>query len=551
MSYSFANDISCSFKLELEIVRDICSVIDTPRSLTVWLLLSNHEVQQYLDLTIDSSTYEDVSNFADDYLVTEILKKSPNLPISIDRADIALKSFLRSEVKCNSTNERLLSTDLPEWIHSFSRNIGKILGPLSHTDVEFVQDQMRFGPGASTGVRGVGSTASDKYDEEIHLTAGLMPFVRSILGERWWEHQNTCHTVIEGNRFTTVPKNAKTDRGICVEPTLNMYVQLGIGALIRRKLRHFGIDLSDQTKNREMAKRAFADNLSTIDLSAASDSLAWSLVNRFFPERWTSLLDLPRSPFTKLPCGNYVELEKYSSMGNGYTFELETLVFYAVCMTFVPFSEMIDVSVYGDDIIVPYKYSAAVIDALEFLGFGVNTSKSFLAGNFFESCGTDWFKGHNVRPFYLRGVSGEIPYTLSVANGLRLYASRIMDNQFCDARYRSIWLKLYKSTPIHWRKCKVPSHFGDVGFIVSRQEAQHVKRASYGIEGYVVLHMVQRPKKRRKKTLGLLLSILAKRVPPEFSIDTRGFEPIRGYLRIPVPRKTICFKWSCGLDWLL
>jgi hypothetical protein len=529
----------------------LCEIIDTPRSLAVSLLLKAEEWQQYLDLPFDHSLYEDVSNFADDYLVTEILRKSPNLPLGIDRKHVALQGFITSEAQCAATNERLLGGDLPEWIHPFQRNLLKILGPLTRDNLRMLEDNMRFGPGASTGVRGIGSVASDKYDEEIHLTASLIPFFRSIVGDRWWEHQNSCHTVVDGNRFTTVPKSAKTDRGICVEPTLNMYVQLGIGAILRSRLKHFGIDLSDQGVNRDLAKRAYSDNLCTIDLSAASDSLSWGLITRFFPERWVDLLDLARSPKTKLPDGSYVELEKISSMGNGYTFELETLVFYAVCMTMVPIDEMCDVNVYGDDIICPRKYSASVIDALEFLGFKVNTQKSFLAGNFFESCGTDWFKGHNVRPFYLKGGSGNIPYPLSIANALRVYASRRMDNQFCDARFRRLWLEIYCTIPVIWKKCKVPLCFGDVGVIVSRQEATNVSRARDGIEGYAVLHMVQRPVKIRKQTFGFLLSILARRVPPEYSLPTKGFEPRRGLLRLPVPRKTICSRWSCGLEWLL
>lgn len=549
MSTSFTCNISSSFQLELKTVHHLCEIIDSPRSLAVYLLTKNAEWEQYLDLSIDPSSYEEVGNFADDYLVTEILRKSPNIPLEIDRADVALQSFKNSEDQCKCTNERLLGKDLPEWTLSFQRNLSRLLGPLSYDDLQFVADSMRFGPGASTGVRGVGSVASDKYDEEIHLTASLIPFFRSIVGDRWWEHQNTCHEVVEGNKFTTVPKSAKTDRGICVEPTLNMYLQLGIGAHIRRRLKRFGVDLSDQEVNRSLAQRAYSSELATIDLSAASDSLAWGLVTRFFPERWTHLLDVARSPSTRLPDGSYVELEKLSSMGNGYTFEVETLVFYAVCMTLIPFDEMCDVNVYGDDIICPRKHARSVIDALEFLGFRVNTSKSFLAGNFFESCGTDWFKGHNVRPFYLKGGSGNIPYPLQIANALRIYSRRRMGDLFCDARFRPLWVSLYRDIPAIWQKCKVPLQYGDLGVLVSRRELRTVVRPKGEIEGYIVLHMAQRPVKIRKQTFGLLLSILAKRVPPEFSLPTKGFEPRRGLLRLPVPRKSISQRWTSGLDW--
>lgn len=565
----FASNISSALSLELETVLSLCEIIDTPRSLTVWLLLANMEWQQYMDLTIDAGQYQDVSNFADDYLVTEVLRKSPSIPLGVDRADIALQAFNTAEESCKHTNVKLRSGDDPEWIFSFRRHIAKLLGPLDKLALDQIQDNFRFGPGASTGVRGIGSVRSDKYDEEIHLTANLVPFYRCILGDTWWEHHASGATIVQGNKFTTVPKTAKTDRGICVEPTLNMYVQLGVGAAIRRRLKTVGIDLNkQQSVNRDLAKKAYDCNLATIDLSAASDSLCTEIVWRYFPERWVHLFDVSRSTHVRLPDGSYHLLEKVSSMGNGFTFELESLLFYAVCKTFVPFNELDQVSVYGDDIICPSKYAPAVIDALEFLGFSVNERKSFLAGNFFESCGTDWFKGQNVRPFYLKGGSGNIPYALQIANKLRLYASRVCGFQYCDRRFQPVWVSLKQRIPKVWKRCLVPPALGDTGLIVSKHEAFNKIPARDGFEGHAVHYMALRPVNKRKTTIGLLLSVLAKRTTqplPRFDrldletldcyvcadpvIPTFGREPIRGYLGKHKTRLAVVSQWPSGLDW--
>lgn len=564
MLYCLTDNINSDFKLELQTVQRLCETIDTPRSLAVALMLQYQEWEEYMDLSIDPSAYEGVGNFADDYLVTEILRKSPNVPLGIDRSANALHTFLKSEEQCRATNLRIRE-EAPSWHFTLKKNIRKILGPLTVPALDYIESRFRFGPGASTGVRGSGSSLSDKFDEPIHLTVELIPYFRCILGETWWEHhRQSLHTIRRGNKFTTVPKTAKTDRGICIEPTLNMYVQLGIGAYLRRRLRRFGIDLNTQQRNRDLARKAYSCSLATIDLSAASDSLASNLILHYFPEPWMELLSLPRSEECELPDGSYHSLEKFSSMGNGYTFELETLVFYAVCMTFIPFDEMHDVSVYGDDIIIPQKYTREVIEALEFLGFSVNTSKSFLAGNFFESCGEDYFKGINVRPFYLRGSKKFIPYELQIANRLRAYARVRNVKMSCDSRFRDLWQYLADRIPRNWSRCRVPLPFGDTGLIVSLDEAGSLK-AKRGFEGTVCRHMVFRPVYKRKRTLGVLLAALSRsRYPLDFEtlvqqssegkrlmqiLLTKGREPRRGYLRLPRPRMSIVYRWTNGLAW--
>jgi hypothetical protein len=60
------------------------------------------------------------------------------------------------------------------------------------------------------------------------------------------------------------------------------------------------------------------------------------------------------------------------------------------------------VRVYGDDIIVPTHNALTVIEVLEAFGFKVNTNKSFWTGKFRESCGAEYYDGHNVSVTRLR-----------------------------------------------------------------------------------------------------------------------------------------------------
>jgi hypothetical protein len=518
----------------------------------VSLLLQHGEYECLANLTCNPLHYQDHQHFADDYLATNLMKKSPNLPLAIDKHDVALKAFWSSEEVCRETNERLFAIPrggLPPKVEQARTLIHNILGPLTIDDLRYVEDHFRFGPGATTSVTGVGSVTSDKYDAEMHLTSELYPFYKAILGQAWWDH--TRPTIVEGNKFTSVPKTALTNRGICVEPHLNIFVQLGIGALLRKRLRRLGVDLTDQTRNQEFARRAYRDGLATIDLSKASDSVAYATVICLLPPDWVQLLEIARSPATFI-AGEYVTLEKFSSMGNGYTFELESLIFAALAHVCNP-GQSDDIAVYGDDIIVPAQGASCLIEALESLGFKVNESKSFLAGNFFESCGRDFFQGIPVRPFFLKKEDGthSIPYALQFCNALRLYLFKNSSEMGCDERFRPVWLWAKGLIPKPWSTCTVPPKFGDQGLIVSRLEIRGARKPrkhnTSGLEGIEVRHVKCTTRDLRKETLGRHLYALSQ--AGHLAIATNGFEPRRGLYGRFVLGWALVDQWPEGLEW--
>lgn len=104
--------------------------------------------------------------------------------------------------------------------------------------------------------------------------------------------------------------------------------------------------------------------------------------------------------------GRWIQLEKFSSMGNGFTFELETLIFWALVESLRDLRSQTGgrVSVYGDDIVCPSDIATDLIELLDFCGFEVNTKKSHWAGLFRESCGEHFFRGKNVTPIYQKEV---------------------------------------------------------------------------------------------------------------------------------------------------
>lgn len=563
MSYRKSKGISNELKLEVAVAKKLCGIVGSPRALTVKLLLEHQEYHQLVDLECDPVNYQHPQHFAEDYLVTEVLQKSKNLPLGIDRRAAAIEDFFKAELQCKKTNDRLWSTPnsqftrLAWWIQS-------TIGTLTKSQLREIERRFRHGTGSTTGIKADGEVPSLKYDAQLHLTENLYPFYKAIIGPRWHEHADRP-VVVKGNKFTTVPKSAKKDRGIATEPTLNIYVQLGIGTYLKHLLRKQKIDLYSQRKNQYLASVAHSRNLATIDLSMASDTLSLAAVEKLLPPRWLELLTAARSPFTQIE-KEIVPLEKFSSMGNGFTFELETLIFAAVVRTIVPPEELRNVSIYGDDIICPSRYALEVVDMLNFLGFSVNGRKSFLAGRFYESCGSDWFDGQPVRPFYLRKEKNSTcPYPLALANNIRQYAAMQSGNHFCDVKWKDVWDFVVRQIPHPWRKCHVPYLMGDVGLHVDSCEAKHIPETK-GHEGKVVEFVHHAPVKRRTNKVGYLFTALARSANPfvslaevpkgyldyedatrngrvtysiENALCTYGREPVRGYLRKPRTKKRV------------
>jgi hypothetical protein len=191
--------------------------------------------------------------------------------------------------------------------------------------------------------------------------------------------------------------------------------------------------------------------------------------------------------------GKWHLLEKFSSMGNGFTFELETLIFLCLILAVDETGQKLEsgrnVFTYGDDIICPTEYSEAVISALKFSGFSLNMKKSFVSGPFRESCGGDFFGGVDVRPFFLKEFPCEPQQLISFANGLHR-GHDLHGRGFYT--YRA-WRGVLDCIPSQIRACRGPEELGDI--VIHDNEDRWKKRQRSGIR-YL---QVYRPARFRKK----------------------------------------------------
>lgn len=224
---------------------------------------------------------------------------------------------------------------------------------------------------------------------------------------------------IDANRLSFVPKDDRASRTICTEPALEMFIQLGIGNLISDRLKSFfGIvidgESNQQVHNRELARRGSLDgSFATIDLSSASDSLSLSLMRELLPANIYGMLMHHRATYSQLPDGSRVVLNMISTMGNGFTFPLQTLLFSSVvsaCYRYLGLHKAVagcggTFGVFGDDICIVKEAFRLVTRMLELYGFTLNADKTFVEGPFRESCGADFYNGQNVRPVYVKDLS--------------------------------------------------------------------------------------------------------------------------------------------------
>jgi hypothetical protein len=314
--------------------------------------------------------------------------------------------------------------------------------------------------------------------------------------------------VVTGNKVTTVPKNAKTDRCIAIEPDLNMVIQKGIGNLIRRKLWRVGLLLPDaQERNNALAQLgSLTGEYATIDLSSASDTVSYELVRSLLPPRWFEALEQSRSPSGVLPSGERIVYSKFSSMGNGYTFELETLIFWALASSVIDEGQRgMDrrLLVFGDDIIVPTYSVGRVLETLQMCGFTPNMKKTFESGPFRESCGKHYFNGTDVTPFYIRASVDDISRRYWLANSIKRW-SRL--SYGLDPTLSEVYHFVVGKIPKKWQ-LSIPDGFGDGGLIRDFDEATP-ERARKGFEGYQFRYVAEVTPKLTKRDSPFLLKAL-------------------------------------------
>jgi hypothetical protein len=385
------------------------------------------EVMLTSDMTIDAARRLWLSN--------SFLKKFEDRE-SNDAHDLAIAKFLSYNQKCASFvlqpkrlfDEELIGgvrTVLDDWLHPngvpaglFDFTVEAELGSGSSVETDTTAFYTKLFDSGLT-------TANEDLRRLYRDFAALNPTWLAAEEARYTNHGNRA---VEGSKITTVPKQFDIKRTICVEPVLEMFFQRGIGNFLERVMKkRLGVSLESQPDlNREFARvGSLTGAFGTIDLRSASDCISTTLIESLFPRYFVDWLKRTRCKTATLPDGSRVELSMISSMGNGYTFALQTMLFASIVVTCYrlkghkpsfrkkrglnPEGTVFGANcgVFGDDIVVRSDTYDLVVHALTLFGFEVNDGKSFNSGDFRESCGHDYFRGVNIRGVYIKSLSTE------------------------------------------------------------------------------------------------------------------------------------------------
>lgn len=394
-------------------------------------------------------------------LLVSVIKKFQFPGDRDERRARALEAFSKAEQSCQNFNRygRRVLTDSDEVLREAKGWIERVIG--RHLPCwEELTEHARHGPGASIGSSRDGLDSYSKYANLPYTVTRscLQHGERLIKTDARWcraltskcqreklpiplELSHDNFRIVEGNRITTVEKDALKDRPIAIEPTINVMLQLGVDGFIRKRLKRWDINLDSQLKNQRLAYIGSLDcsglSPATIDLAAASDTISLGIAKWFLPPEWWKYVCDLRSPIGVLPDGRKVRYSKLSSMGNGYTFAVESLIFgalaYACCIKVLGYYPRDRVAVFGDDLIVPEVVAPVLVRYLSVCGFSINQEKSFLAGSVKESCGTDWVRGMPVRPVFLKEAPRYIDEVYQDRNRLyRWFCQHGREYQFAE-----------------------------------------------------------------------------------------------------------------------
>ena len=221
--------------------------------------------------------------------------------------------------------------------------------------------------------------------------------------------------LVDGSRFTSVEKDSKTDRGINIEPLLSMMSQQAIMHSLYGCLAKAGNDLwTRQDVHRGLIEKP---DVATIDLQNASNSNALASIDLLFPAKVRKDLLATRSRYVRRKYDHDVqwsEIHMYAPMGNATTFPVMTMILLAAARVYDS-----QASVFGDDIICSNSAAYQLIPLLEFLGYEVNSDKSFVYSLLKESCGVYTFGGMRIQSYDLT-ICREIADAIVAANKLLL-----------------------------------------------------------------------------------------------------------------------------------
>lgn len=457
--------------------REVCDKVLTANT-PAWECL-----RQLLAIKVDPAAYSssEIDRYTSDIQLVKFLAKYPFKGAEEKAESVAIEKLLGQESVNASTNKRWthgnFTDDELSVIDAVTRQLELILGP-APTPSE-VLNNAAWGPGTVVGNTFDGGMTGPEFKFALRPTCtpnltSVAPWVVTYYPE--WSasmlamNQHDWFRVVPGDVLFTVPKKFEESRCAMKQAVINIWLTRGVGRTILKRLNsRAGLDLlQQQGLNRRLARiGSITGGYATLDLTSASDSVCRSVLRSVLSPAWFAWLYSTAARRYKLPTGyvsagfpsprSYRNYEMMSSMGCGFTFELQTALFLAICRSVVPGQWVSSsrrstscelryphIGVNGDDIIVPTAYADEVMRRLALFGLTVNMAKSHYGASpgFRESCGGDYLFGVPVRPLFLHKRLDNGPAIVRFANNVLSKGVEIRENHCGDNRFGVNWYQL-------------------------------------------------------------------------------------------------------------
>jgi hypothetical protein len=362
----------------------------------------------------------------------------------VDRWSLTKDKWFATERRCerlnrkfealiNRRNRGLKPTPFGSELYRFYEALVFAMG--ENPPLDEIAEEAYYGPGSTVSVRGrevhfVRKVAVNDcvplaidlavesllHDKAAWVHVGMDPIYSHLPsaqdGFRRVMRQRLADNTVRCDRLMFIHKGIESLRSIGAQPTVSGSLQLGVHTVLARALTKVGVNLQDQSWNQRFAylgSKNWRDEnpICTLDKSDASNLQCKNLVVYLYPPAWSKLLMRVRTPSYVSPPefgGGVFDYYMYAGMGNGTTFAVETLTFWAAayatseCQSVDEFVRLREFAIYGDDVALKRDHAIRYMRFARFLGFRFNTKKTFTDGPFRESCGADYYDGVPVRP---------------------------------------------------------------------------------------------------------------------------------------------------------
>lgn len=358
--------------------------------------------------------------------------KSKSHEVTKEAEDTAIEAFKRRNSFCASltvnhyAQKASMVTDLGRTL-----KLARLLAGMIMDRADYRNIRPTHGPGSvSDAKRGY-----DKWSKLDSATTRLCDKFYpmsdwNVPTPCWFDHQQAryTHSVC---KLAIVPKDKRGPRVICTQPVGLMWIQQGQLRSLNKAIESSAILKTNRLINGESSSSIKFDNqeqngslalessrtreFATIDLKDASDLISWGLVRFLFNKSNVQFLAASRAMHVRIQNKETVKLHMFAPMGSAMCFPVESLVFWCVAAaaTYVQRgvtyeylgsgsaskflrSNLAEVFVFGDDVLVRRESCKFVCECFEYLGFKPNYNKTFSEGLYRESCGVDAYGGDRL-----------------------------------------------------------------------------------------------------------------------------------------------------------